>query len=232
MDPVNDLKNLINGGLVEDIRQIEESLALQQQILSQADRINKAEFGPLFGRLQLILGRCAVTTAIRLFEPPDDNYPSRSIPTILNHMRFTADYLNIVDRNVIIERLIGFGHEQQQFEGIPDPWITQLIRKEFHDHLPAGGDAAANELSQSLDTLNRLKDKFIDHCEVAQSDNEWKSCEQHIRLLLEYATDFVMTIGKGYLNQDYLLDGNISIFGLDTDRTTETMKKLLGKIDD
>lgn len=229
MDPVNDLQRLITGGLVEDIRQIEESLVLQQQIYEYAEKINQADLGPLFGRLQLILSKYSLIATIRLFDLPDDRYPSRSIPAILNHMRFTADYLNIVDREYIINRLIGFGHEKEQFEGIADPWITQLVRKEFSDHLPNAGEPEANELSGALHFLNNLKNRPIAHREEVQSDKEWKAHENHIRLLCGFATDFVITIGKGYLNQDYLLDGNVSTFQLDVDRTMDIMKRLLEK---
>jgi len=230
MDPVNDLKRLVSEGLVEDIRQIEESLVLQQQIRNSAEGINRADLGPLFGRFQPVLARYAVIASVRLFDPPDDQYPSRSIPTILNHMRFTADYLNIVHRESIIERLISFGHERQQFEGIPDQWITQLVRKEFHDHLPLRADPDSGELSDALDALHSLKDKPIAHSEEVQIDDEWKNCDQPIRLLCDYAIDFAVTVGKGYLNQDYRLDGSTSIFRLDADRTLEMMKMLMGKI--
>ncbi len=227
MDAVNDLRNLLHGGLAEDIRQIEESLILLQEIRASANGINASELGPLFGRLELICGRHAVITTIRLFEPPDDRYPSRSIPTILNHMRFTADYLTIDNRGFILERLINFGHETGQFEGIPDQWITQLVRKEFHDRLPNANEPELNELSRALDSLNRLKDKPVAHSEEVQSDDEWKANTREIRTLLDYATDFAITLGKGYLNQNYVIDKDTSIFQLDADRTMEIMKKLL-----
>ncbi len=229
MDPMGDLKDIIVGGLVEDIRQVEESVALNREIRVGAKDINGAALGPLFSRLQIIMGRHAITSTIHLFDPPEDNYPSRSIPVALNHMRFTADYLKIENRDFVIKKLIGFRHEESQFEGIPEPWINQLVRKEFADRLPDAGQPDSNELSKALDSLKSVRDRIISHSEEVIETDEWQSSEKDITLLMEYARDFVATISKGYLNIDYVLSDGDTIFRIDADRTTEMLKRLLKK---
>ncbi len=226
-DPVNDLKALVTEGVVEDIRQIEETIGLYQEITSRAGAINESGLGPLFSRLQLISSRHAIFVTIRLFEPPDNRYPSRSIPTVLNHMRYTADYLQVKNSETIVNRLAEFGHDTTQFEGIPDPWITQLIRKEFADRLPDITQPDSNATSSALDSLYIRRDKYVAHSEEVQSLKEWQAMESDIGTLLEYARDFAATIGKGYLGIDYQLGEGDSVFRLDRERTVIMLRRLL-----
>ena len=226
-DPVNDLKAFVTAGVVEDIRQIEETIGLYQEITTRASAINESGLGPLFSRLQLISSRHAIVVSIRLFEPPHNRYPSRSIPTVLNHMRYTADYLKIENREAIINRLAEFGHDTTQFEGIPEPWITQLIRKEFADRLPDTTQPDSNALSSALDALYSQRDRYVAHSEEVQILREWQALESDISTLLEYARDFTETIGKGYLDKDYQLGDGDSVFRLDRERTVVMLRRLL-----
>ena len=229
MDPMGDLKDIVIGGLIEDIRQIEEAVAIRREIRAKAVVINEAAMGSLFSRLQMILGRHAVVSAVHLFDPPDDTHHSRRIPAALNQMRFTADYLKIENREFVIAKLIGFGHNENEFEGIPDPWITQLLRKEFADRLPDAGQPGSNELSVALDSLSNARDKSIAHSEEVQTSDEWETSEKNIIMLLEYARDFTGTIGKVYLNTDFITADGDSIFRIDAERTTNILKQLLSK---
>ena len=227
MDPMGDLRDLISAGLVEDIRQVEEAAVLWREISAQAEAINKAGFGNLFGRLQPILERYAVLATCRLFEPESDRYPLKSIPATLNHFRYNADYLQIRNRGFIMEKLVGFGHEPSEFEGIPDPWINQLVRKEFADRLPNADDPKANDLSGALHNLKTVRDKFSEHSESVQQLDDPKA--KDMNLLLDFARDFVGTIGKGYLDIDYVFADGDSIFRIDAERTANTLRQLLSK---
>ncbi len=228
MDPMGDLKDLISGGLVESIRQIEEASVLWQETGTHANAINEAGFGNLFGRLQPILQRYAILAACRLFEVESDNkYPLKSIPSAINHLRCNADYLQIQNKEFVIERLVKFGHERSEFEGIPDPWINQLVRKEFADRLPKADEPESNDLSGALHNLKLERDKFSAHSESVQRIDSLRNND--LNLLLGFARDFVGTIGKGYLNIDYVFADGDSIFRIDATRTTNVLRQLLGK---
>ncbi len=228
MDPINDLKDLISSGLVESIRQIEEASVLWQEIGAHATAINEAECGHLFGRLQPILERYAILATCRLFDTENDNkYPLKSIPATLNHFRYNGDYLKIQNRELVIEKLVSFGHEKSEFEGIPDPWINQMVRKEFADRLPDSDDPEANDLSGALHNLKLGRDKFIGHSESAQQIDEMRTAD--MKLLLAFAKDFVGIIGKGYLNIEYVFADGDSIFRIDAERTVDVLRQLLSK---
>lgn len=144
-------------------------------------------------RLPAIARRYRALDTCRLFDPEHPDYPTRSIPAALNYLRFHADYLRIKNREAIIGKLRGFGHEPGEFEGIPDPWVTQLLRKEFADRLPRENHPNAPELSTALHTLRSLCDKFP----LQPSDQA--AMEKAFETLHAYARDFVQTIRLGYL---------------------------------
>ncbi len=226
-EPMVELKEIVVDGLVENIRQAGESMALRAEIGQNALNINEARLGHLFGRMQRIMGRYAVLAACRLFEPETDSYPLSSIPIALNHFRFNSDYLQIQNKEFVISKLIGFGHEASEFEGIPDPWINQLVRKEFADSLPDANQPESSDLSMALHNLKTVRDKFPPHSETVQESDDWGDTDTDINLLLRFAKDFVGTVGKGYLDIDYAIDDDNSIFEINSSRTVDTMKQLL-----
>ncbi|MBM3132802.1 MAG: hypothetical protein FJZ95_07210 [Chloroflexi bacterium] len=180
-----DLTNIITG-LAETIRQCQEAKAIREET-------GKGERSPL---IEGILSRYIVLDTCRLFAPEDESYPTRSIPAALNYIRFHADYLKIENRETVIKRLVAYGQDPKQFEGIPDPWITQLLRKEFADRLPKPGAPESSELSRALHTLESLCDK------ATLNPEDRTAIESAVNALHTYARGFVETMGKGYLNTD------------------------------
>ena len=201
-DPIGELREIVIEGLADNILQAEEAITLRTKICTTATLTDESELGHLFNRLQIIFERFAILSTCRLFEKESDNYPLQSLPTALNHLRFNAEYLKIENKEFVIKKLMTFGHEENQFEEIPDPWITQLVRKEFADRLPVPGKPESDELSKALDTLKFLHNTPTARPGTAQKSDALTPAEAGIRTLLEFARDFVETIGKGYLNTD------------------------------
>lgn len=167
---------------------LEETLSLCRSARALRERGN-----PTDPALPAILNRYVILDTCRLFEPEHPEHPTRSIPAALNYLRFHADYLEITGRAAVIERLVRFGHDPAQFEGIPAPWITQLLRKEFADRLPRENAPASEGLSAALRTLHSLRDRS------ALDRSDQSAVEQAVTALLAYAADFVETIRRGYL---------------------------------
>lgn len=171
---------------------LEESLSLCRS--AQVLRARCRESGsPPDSTLPTILNRYLILDTLRLFEPEHPEYPTRSLPAALNYLRFHADYLEITGREAVTERLARFGHDPAQFEGIPDPWITQLLLKEFADRLPRENAPVPEGLSAALRTLHSLRDRSA----LERSDQS--AVEQAVAALLAYAADFVETLRRGYL---------------------------------
>lgn len=194
-----DLNDIVVGGLADSIRRAEEVMALRVQISANDAIASGAEFGHLFDRLQVILGQYAILMVTRIFEPEEDGFQSTSIPVALNNMRFNADYLEIHDRDFILKKLISFGHEEKEFDGIPTPWITQLVRKEFADRLPDVRDPDSNDLSRALFSLKQKRDISDGDSNIGQEGFNTEEADRNLKTLLMYARDFADTIGRGYL---------------------------------
>ncbi|MFO8010662.1 MAG: hypothetical protein R6U89_07610 [Dehalococcoidia bacterium] len=226
-DPVEELQSMIDG-MVNNIGQAEGSIALWKEISSNANAINENGYGQLFGRLQAMLGKHAIITICRLFEPPDDRYELLSLPVVLHHMRFTAEYLTIRNRELIIDKMVQLGHDASQFESIPDPWITQLVRKEFEDRLPDTHGPESNELSNALHKLKLARDKGIVYNELVH-ESSFIVDETDIGLLLGFAKDFLATIGHGYLDIAYKFDDGKYPLDSEAQTVSLSLRRLLSK---
>jgi len=66
-------------GIVADLFAAEQAYALLKQIGQNANAINQANFGALFGPLQSVLSNACFLSVAKLFEKPSKNYPTRSI---------------------------------------------------------------------------------------------------------------------------------------------------------
>lgn len=197
-----DLNDIVANGLAENIRQVEDALLCRTVISSNAIAVSIAGFEHLFSRLQSMLERFAILSVTRLFEPDEEGCQSVSIPVALNYLRFHADYLEISDREVIFKKLINFGHDRKEFDGIPDPWITQLVRKEFADRLPHIKDSDSSDLARALYNLKCMRDVSASEADD-QDDGRFEEAERNIKTLLIYARDYVETIGQGYVSADF-----------------------------
>jgi len=204
-----DLNDIVTGGLAESINRAEEVMALRAQIGANTAIASGAELGYLFDRLQVMLGQYAILVVTRMFEPEEDGFQPTSIPVALNNMRFNADYLEIQDRDFILRKLISFGHEEKEFEGIPTPWITQLVRKEFADRLPDIREPDANDLSRALFSLKQMRDVSASDSATSQEGLNTEESDRNLKTLLMYARDFVDTIGRGYLGVSLKIDTKV-----------------------
>ena len=204
-----DLDDILVKGLAENICQAEEALAICAGLGENAAAVLESGNRQLFSRIRIMLERYAIMAVTRLLEPDEDGFHSISIPVALNYMRFHADYLEINDREFIFKKLINFGHEAKEFEGIPDPWITQLVRKEFADRMPNANDPDNDDLSRALYNLKNVRDTFITDVVTEKELEEIEKSERNIKTLLIYARDFIGTIGQGYLGVAFDSNPNV-----------------------
>lgn len=209
-EPQRELRDIVVNGIAESIRQIEAAIFLRRTIASNALSVNEAGFGALFGRCQAILGRYVILATPRLFEPADEGYPARTIPVALNYIRFHADYLEFTNRQPVIDKLIACGHEPSIFEGVPDPWLTQLLRKEFSDRMPDVKSPDKNELSKTLFLLLGLQDETGPAPESVIEADYVTEVETGVRSLLDQAREFVQVIAEGYLGREIALTDDIA----------------------
>jgi hypothetical protein len=84
-----DLKDILQKGLVSDILTMETAYQLHKEIGLNADTLNSWEsgnFGELFETIQNALVNEAILAAARLFDKPNARYPNRCIRRALKLM--------------------------------------------------------------------------------------------------------------------------------------------------
>jgi len=227
MTPRGKLKDIISRGLVIDIFQTEQAIALDWEIGSHAEEINKATFGDLFGSLQWILGRHAILAVSRLFELPNARYLIRSIPTAIKLLKLHADDLPIKKKPFVIGKLVQFGHRDNQLNRLSDTEITKLIVKEFSESLPSTAQASLNDLSRALNALKAARDKSIAHNEAIQVSEIPKATYAEIDRLIDYAKKFVGVVGFGYLGVHYESNNGEYVLRSNAERASMALKRLL-----
>jgi hypothetical protein len=82
-------------GIVADLFAAEQAYALLKQIGQNANAINQANFGALFGPLQSVLSNACFLSVAKLFEKPSKNYPTRSIRSVLELLERSSNELVI-----------------------------------------------------------------------------------------------------------------------------------------
>ena len=89
-------------GIVADLFAAEQAYALLKQIGQNANAINQANFGALFGPLQSVLSNACFLSVAKLFEKPSKNYPTRSIRSVLELLERSSNELVIEQRIAVM----------------------------------------------------------------------------------------------------------------------------------
>lgn len=201
--PIEQLKDLITNGIVLEIFEAEQTLALDELIGINAKVINEQRFGSLFRSLQIILGKCFSLAIARLYERPKPKYHIKSIPMALKLLQDNADELPIKKkrRPFIVGMLAELGYDMEQLQLMSDQEITLKITKYFLNHIQS------KEMQDALKALKKVRDKAIAHSEAIELSELQLPTYAKIGQLVDMAKKFVVVIGNGYLGMNYEANG-------------------------
>src|SRR5260370_9979137 len=226
--PVKDeIANHLRQGIEADLFTAEQTYALLKQIGQNADAINQANFGALFGPLQLVLSNAVFLSVAKLFEKP--KYPTRSIHSVLQLLERSSHELVIEQRIVLLRRLAKAGMKDvKSLEKMPDPEITSRIVPFYKQTLPSV--ELASDMSKSLRAVVTRRNKVVAHNEMIDRSTlpqtSWAAIEQ----LMSYAKWFLVVVGLGYINMCYAPDdGRPDYLVEDAQRSVRALKRLLKK---
>lgn len=224
-----ELKDLITNGIVLDIFEAEQALALEEFIGKNAEPINEHRFGSFLGSLQIILAKCFILAVTRLYEQPNPRYRIRSIPEALNLLRKFANELPIKRKSLVLDKLVDFGYDMEQVQVMPDKEITLRIVKYFSDNLqPKTIISNINEIHDALDALKKVRDKALAHREAIEVSGLRLPSYAKIDKLVDLAKKFVVVVGNGYLGRNYEVNGRY-LHTSDAKRASRSLKRLLIK---
>lgn len=224
VSPIEELTDLITNGIVLEIFEAEQTLALEELIGINAKVFNEQRFGSLFGSLQIILAKCFILAIARLYERPKHKYPIRSIPVALKLLQEYADELPIKRRPFIVGMLAELGYDMGQLQLMSDPEITLKIAKYFLNHI----QPKMSEMQDALNALKKVRDKAIAHREAIELSELKLPYYAEIDQLVDMAKKFVVVIGNGYLGMNYELNGKY-LYTSDAKRASRSLRRLLIK---
>lgn len=187
-------------GIAKEILFADEAKALCVEIGDHAQEVNAQGFGQLFGSLQLAYSDRQTLCVTKMFDPEGRQYPTRSIPAILNLIERHAVLWTLPQKHKLQEMLVLAGHDRQTVLNLDNTQLSLCIVSHFRSRLPMSESTATDQLSIALRNLRETRDKVIAHNEsisqAARTLPTWGEPE----LLVAYAKDFVTTIGFGFLS--------------------------------
>ena len=203
------LQNYLREGIATEIFWADQAFALTEEIGTYAEQINAANFGELFGSLQFALSDRHTLSIAKIFDPVK-RYPTRSIPATLAFLESNAELWRIPGRRRLLQMLVEAGSDDSHIVHLNDAELTYALVAHYRNTLP--DPKRDNRLSFSLDALRQTRDKVIVHNEAIDSSTLQGVTWGEATSLVNYAKEFVATVGDGYLNlffgqgsEDYML---------------------------
>ena len=197
------LRNYLQYGLVTEILWADEAYALNGEIITHAKQINTHGFGELFASLQTMISDRQTLSITKMFDPVGGRYPTRSIPATLELLERHDTLWQVPNRQRIHDTLIESGADSTHLEQISNAELTRNVVVHFRDTLPNPLSATPDRLSLTLRALREARDKLIAHNEAIERTAIQESMWEETVALVNYAKNFVATIGWGYLGEFY-----------------------------
>jgi len=224
---MENLEDIISNGLVLDIFEAEQALALENLIGINAAAINEQKFGNLFGSLQVILAKCFILAVTRLYEKPNSRYQIRSIPEALNVLEKYAKEFEIKRKSIVISKLEELGYDAGELKKMSDVNLTMKVVKYFSENLPKSLISEAG-MPKALDALKTIRDKAIAHREAMEVSGLKIPSYAKIDQLIDLAIRFVIIVGNGYLGINYEIAGRY-FHTSGAKRASRSLRRLLVK---
>lgn len=227
LSPREELEDIISNGIVLDIFEAEQALALESLIGINAAAINEQKFGSLFGSLQVILAKCFILAVTRLYEKPNPRYQIRSIPEALKILEKYAKEFGIKRKSIVIGKLEELGYDAGQLQKMSDIDLTLKIVKHFSENLPQSLISEAG-MPRALNALKTIRDKAIAHREAIQVSGLKIPSYAKIDQLVDLAKKFIIIVGNGYLGINYEVDSRY-FHTSKAKRASRSLRRLLVK---
>lgn len=202
-DAEEQLRDYLQYGLVAEILWADEAYALNAEIITHAKQINAHSFGALFASLQTMISDRQTLSITKMFDPAGGKYPTRSIPATLELLEQHDTLWQVPERQALHHPLIEAGADSTHLEQISNAELTRTVVVHFQDSLPDPLSATPDHLSLTLRALRKARDKLIAHNEAIERTAVQESMWEETVSLVDYAKNFVSTIGWGYLGEFY-----------------------------
>lgn len=193
------LREYLLKGIVTEILHADEAYSLVVEIGKHAKQINAANYGELFGSLQLILSDRQTLSIAKIFEPVG-GYPTRSIPVTLALLEKHANLWEVAQPQQLHRALTEASSDILHVEQLCDAELTHAVVAHFRANLPDPKRVEPHRLSLSLGTLLKSRNKAISHNKAIELSALQETTWGEATALVNYAKESVATIAFGYLS--------------------------------
>lgn len=222
------LRNYLQYGLVAEILWADEAYALNAEIIRHAKQINAHRFGALFASLQTMISDRQTLSITKMFDSVGGRYPTRNIPATLELLERHDTLWQVPNRQGLHHSLIESGADSTHLEQISNAELTRNVVVHFRDTLPDPLSATPDRLSLTLRALREARDKLIAHNEAIERTAIQESMWDETVALVNYAKNFVATIGWGYLGEFYYGENNDNFWATSNAKSTSiSLRRLL-----
>ncbi len=222
------LREYLLDGIAREILRAEEAYSLAQEIGKYAEQINTANFGEFFGSLQIILSDRQTLSVVKIFDQVK-KYPTRSIPGTLSLLEDNADHWELPERQELHHVLVKAGSNILDVERLGNAELTRLLVAHFRSTLPKTQAIDSDQPSLPLTGLLQFRDKVVAHNEAIETDTLQEVTWGDAASLVNYAKDFVIAVGLGYLGMYFGASSDDYLLTSDAHRTSIGLRRLLKK---
>lgn len=215
------LDYIVGYGVVKDIFKAETAIFLCWRIGDYADAINESNFGELFSTFQRLLINELALSLSRIFENPQKQYPTKSIPSAVAFLKMNRNRLILKNRSLVERDLANLGYSLRELSRMNDLQCTDLIVEKFETLPP--------KLNLGLEAWKALRDKKIGHNEAISSSSLPITRWDQAHNLLIWAKEFISLIGEGYTGLGYKPDNGEFFLTNDARRTSVALERLFQK---
>jgi hypothetical protein len=220
------LRDYLLNGIAAEIFQADQAYSLAKEIGRYAERINAANFGDLFGSLQIMLSDRQTLSIVKIFDSAK-RYPTRSIPGTLDLLQSEAECWRLREPQRLRQVLTSAGSDASEVKQMDDVELNRAVVAHFRDTLPGPKRLNPDNLSLSLSALRQSRDKMIAHNEDINVASFQILTWGDATLLLNYAKHFVGTIGSGYLGLHFGESSENYHLSDDARRASNSLRRLL-----
>ena len=220
------LRDYLLNGIAAEIFRTEQSYSLAEEIGKYAEGINAANFGELFGALQIMLSDRHTLSTVKIFDPAKQ-YPTRSIPGTLALLQSHAELWHLREPRRLRHVLVSAGSDASVVDQMSDVELTLAMVRHFRETLPDPKRLSLDDLALSLDVLRESRDRMIAHNEAIDLASLRTPTWGDAISLLNYAKQFVSTVGFGYLGLHFGEGSDNYPLSYNARRTSNTLRRLL-----
>lgn len=193
------LTDILRQGLELEIFTASESIYLYEIISKNSAVLTEKHYGDLFGSLQACLARQLILSIVKIYEPPNNRHPIRSLPTALELIQENRNTLKIHYRDELEHKLLKLGCDQDTLKNLCEPQLTEKVVQMLKHQCPS---------KEALDALKSQRDKRIAHNEAINETKLRQVCWGEPEDLLEKAKMMMGILGNHYLGLIYEENGD------------------------